>query len=438
MASHTPAQQNQTIDVAIIGGGASGMVAALEAKRVLLEQNNSSASVVIFERNDRMGKKLLTTGNGRCNLSNLDCSIDHFHGNDAQSIAPVLAIFTPHKVRALFEEIGLVCTVDEENRIYPASLHASSVLDTLRLALDEAAVTVNTGTKVSSVTHSGNVFELRTSDGALFTARTVIVATGGACAPGTGSDGNGYALLRSFSHTLIPPIPSIVQLTTDISFVKPLSGNKIRGTATLRSGGQPVRTESGEILFTDYGLSGPPILQLSGYVSRALHSAKGSTPPALQVEIDFLPNYTYDSLLQLFEHRRNAYAARCLEEFLTGIFHRRLAYGILKVAIGMSLSLSVSELTFDNCAAIARTCKECRINVTGTQSFAHAQTTAGGIPVSEFDLATMQSRLCKGLFASGEVLDIDGDCGGYNLHWAWASGCIAGAAAANFCCGEHS
>lgn len=437
MIEHTSALHNQTIDVAIIGGGAAGMIAALQAKKTLSEQCSTTSNVSVFERNDRIGKKLLTTGNGRCNLSNLDCTISHFHGSSAESISPILHIFTPQKIMSVFEEVGLVCTVDDEQKIYPASLHAASVLDTLRLALDESYITVLTGKKIVSITKSNNVFQLRTPEGTVFTTHTVIVATGGMCAPGTGSDGNGYTLLCSLGHTLIPPLPSIVQVTTETQFVKPLSGNKIRGTASLIIDGATVRTESGEILFTDYGLSGPPILQLSGHVSRALHSTSPTTNAAIQIQIDFLPDYTIESIANLLTRRREAYTHRKLEEFLTGFFHRRLAYGILKRATGKTLSLPVCELTDDDISTIARTSKECRIKVTGTQSFAYAQTTAGGIATAEFDLSTMQSRLCPGLYACGEILDIDGDCGGYNLHWAWASGYIAGASAAHFSIGEH-
>ncbi len=430
-----PAKHNATdhCEIAVIGGGASGMASALSAHGYFLDAAREPYSISLFERNARLGKKLLITGNGRCNLANLDEGLARFHGGDTRFAKYALSQFPPAKVVAFFKQMGVLCTVEEDQKIYPASLHASSILDALRLALDENKITLYRQTMIKELSKAGHQFILRSSDGKSYTASSVIIATGGMCAPATGSDGNGYKLLTAFAHELATPVPSIVQLTTHTGFVKPLSGNKIRGKASLYINGTLVRTENGEILFTDYGLSGPPVLQLSGYVSRALHDGKiRRQSPDISIALDFLPNHSLDEVTAILRDRRNAFPGRILEEYLTGLFQRRLAYGLIKSSIKKPLSTLVAKLTDDEIAALSQSCKALHIAVTGTQTFVHAQATAGGIKTSGFDALTMGSRNCPGLFACGEILDIDGDCGGFNLHWAWASGFLAGLSAAKY------
>ena len=421
---------NHHCDIAVIGGGASGMAAAWYAQRTGRLQQGPALNIALFERNDRLGKKLLSTGNGRCNLTNLDGSIGRFHGTDPSFARRALSRFPPSKVISLFEEVGLICTVEEDRKVFPASLHASAVLDALRCALDENDVQVHTAAKITAVAPDGNRFTLATAAGELFTASAVVIAAGGRCAPATGSDGNGYKLASAFSHQCTCTVPAIVQLTTDTTFVKPLAGHKIRGTATLHIGGKPVREEQGEILFTDYGLSGPPILQLSGYAARAFGTAGSpASIPGIRITLDFLPDYSLEETAALLTKRKNLFPGRKLEEYLTGLFQRRLGYALMKASLHKPLSGSVAGLSDDEIAALARACKELSVAVTGTMSFAHAQTTAGGLATSSFDPSTMESRNRRGLFACGELLDIDGDCGGFNLQWAWASGFLAGSSA---------
>jgi predicted Rossmann fold flavoprotein len=432
-----PAKQNITdhCDIAVIGGGASGMVSAICARKYLGDATREPCSISLFERNARLGKKLLVTGNGRCNLTNLDEELTRFHGGNAGFVKFALSQYPPAKVITFFEQMGVLCTIEEDQKIYPASLRASSVLDALRLALDENNISLYMQTMIKGLSKAGNQFILHSADGISYKASSVIIATGGMSAPATGSDGNGYRLLTAFAHELAEPVPSIVQIVTDTGFVKPLSGNKIRGTVSLYINGALVRTENGEILFTDYGLSGPPVLQLSGYVSRALDDDKKCGRSSdISILLDFLPNHSPDDVTAILRNRRNIFPGRNLEEYLTGLFQRRLAYGLMKSSIKKPLSAIVANLTDNEIAALAQSCKALRIRVTGTKSFAHAQATAGGIKTSGFDASTMGSRHCPGLFACGEILDIDGDCGGFNLHWAWASGFLAGSSAAKYVC----
>lgn len=423
-------------EIAIIGGGASGMAAALSAHEYFVQKGHREHSIALFERNDRFGKKLLATGNGRCNLTNLDKSLNRYHGCNIIFAQNALSLFSPERIIAIFKEMGVLCTVEEDQKVYPASLHASSVLDALRLALDENGIRQYTKTMIKSLSKVGNQFVLHASNGKAYTASTAIIATGGMCAPATGSDGNGYKLLTAFSHEIVEPVPSIVQLTTDTRFVKPLSGNKIHGSVSLYIDNQLIRKEGGEILFTDYGISGPPVLQLSGYVSRALHDGRNSGRlPKITVELDFLPGHTLDEVTTLLNKRKDAFCQRTLEEYLTGLFQRRLSYGLLKASIEKQLSAPVAQLTDKEIGSLARACKGLLVAVSGTMSFANAQTTAGGIRTSDFEASTMGSNKCGGLFACGEVLDIDGDCGGFNLQWAWASGFLAGSSAAAYLAG---
>lgn len=433
MLSGTDCTDNHVIDIAVIGGGASGMAAAIFAQRTFKETSQESGSVTVFERNDRVGKKLLMTGNGRCNLTNLDTDLYHYHGNDVRFAKGALFRYPPAKVMSFFEELGVVFTVEESQKVYPMSLSAASVLDSLRLSMNELGIQVKTGSQVIGINRDGNEFVISLADRSTFRALSVIVAAGGMCAPSTGSDGNGYKLLSAFAHRLLAPVPSIVQIKTDTKFCKPLSGNKILGSASLFISGRKVREEAGEILFTDYGLSGPPILQLSGYVSREMAGISGcGSESNIFISLDFLPDYSLDEVHTMMMMRKITFPDRKLEEYLTGLFHKRLALGILRKATDKPLSAVVATLSDKDIDTLASACKAMKIQVTGTMTFANAQTTAGGIDTSDFDPSTLASVKCPGLFACGEILDIDGDCGGFNLQWAWSSGFLSGSSAAQY------
>ncbi len=429
----------ELIDVAIIGGGASGMAAAIFAKRTFLHQNNRNSIVKIFEKNERVGKKLLMTGNGRCNLTNLDTDMTHFHGSDVRFSKGALLSYPPEKIMSFFEEIGLICTVEEDQKVYPLSLHAASVLDSLRLTLDELKIPIQSGSMIKSINKKGKLYELILTDNSKISAVSVVVATGGMCAPSTGSDGNGYGLFKDYFVRKITPLPSIVQLKTDTKFCKPLSGNKIFGKASLRIDGETIRFESGEILFTDYGLSGPPILQLSGYVSRALATVTNkASEKNIEIYLDFLPGFSEDKVLAMICARKKAFPERRIDEFLTGLFQKRLAIGLMREITDKPMTTYVNELSGVEMERLATKCKSMKIKVYGTMPFGNAQTTAGGLDTTYFDPSTLSLKSERGLYACGEILDIDGDCGGFNLQWAWASGFLAGSSAAEYVISEKN
>lgn len=359
-------------DVAVIGGGAAGLCAAIAASR-------EGAKTVLLEKLDRVGKKLLSTGNGRCNLSNRDLSLAHYRG---EKVFLQTVLEDSQEIERFFSGLGLLMR-EENGRIYPLSNHANSVLDCLRIGAERAGVFVETGQTVQRIIPLQQGFCL---EGSLpIQAARVVVATGGCAAPKLGSDGSGFALLRGVGHRVTSLTPALVQLCCCKEEMRGLKGVRAYAEATLWQGENLLYREYGEIQFTEYGLSGIPMFNVSSRVARA-------TLP-LRITLNFLVNQPpLDPNLPL-----------------TGAFHRPLADYLTRRGV------SGDNVSF---------------TVIGTRGWDQAQVTAGGAVLEEFDAATLESRMVSGLYACGEVLDVDGDCGGYNLHWAWASGLRAGRSAA--------
>ena len=407
---------NHTYDCLIVGGGASGLTAAICAKRAA-----PALRVAVFEGGARVGKKLLITGNGRCNLSNADLSLSRYHGSDLTAAGAVLSRLDGAATAAFFTSLGIPFKQDgDEGKLYPASLQAGSVVDTLRFECDRLGVETVLDRRVTALTGRGVAFA-----GGEAAATAVIVACGGRAAPHTGSDGSGYALLQGAGHTLTRLYPAIVPLRTETAPIRPVAKLRIEGVVTATAGGE-TRREAGEIHFAEYGLSGPPILQLSGFV--AAHEGA-------DLHLDLIPDRTEDWVLSWLRQRRPAAYGAAAENLFLGLLPKRFAQMILK-ACGVSPDDSASALSDGALAAIAHTAKVFALRATGTAPWAEAQVTAGGVPLSEFD-ADLMSKKRPGLFACGEVLDVTGDCGGFNLQWAWSSGFVAGTAAAAYAGGKR-
>ena len=386
--------------ILIIGGGASGMMAALTASQ--------AHEVVLLERQNRMGRKLLATGNGRCNLTNLNLSPDHYHGQAPDFCRFALESFSVEQTLDFFRSIGLVTTAEDSGRVYPYSDSANSVVDVLRLPLEHREnVTIVTGSEVQSISRKKGTFFAHTTEND-YVGDAVIVSTGGVAGGKLGGTDLGYKLLASFGHTRTKLYPSLVQLRTDTGLVRSLKG--VRCDALVRSDRGAHR---GEVQFTDYGVSGPVIFEMSREAREGTH-----------LTFDFLPDIPKEELEQMLFHRIRSMPKLKGEDLLTGIVHNRLGRTLLR-ACDCSLELCCESL-LDNVTQIAQTMKAFTLKVLGTMGMDNAQVTAGGIMTSEFRPDTLESRLCKGLYACGEVLDIDGDCGGYNLQWAWSSGHLAG------------
>lgn len=398
---------------AVIGGGAAGLMAANQAAR-------AGAHVVLLEGNDRVGKKLLTTGNGRCNLTNTGASPADYHGAPAL-VAAVLPQFDPLAAIAFFEAAGLACVVEDRGRVFPRCGQASAVLDVLRFLLDEAGVEVRCGAEVASLARTAGGFELTLADGARLAADRVVLASGGRAAPGTGSRGQGYALARSLGHTIVDPFPALVQLRLASPHLKALAGVRIVARVTVRVAGQPDASATDELLFADYGVSGPAVLAVSRVAAEALAHAKRAT-----LTVDLLPDLDADAVKRELESRVAAHPSRTLHSLLVGLVHKRLILPLLKDA-GLAPDLPAEALHTLGGAGILTAWS---FDVTATTGWTGAQVTAGGVATDEVDPFTLASTKAPGLYLAGEVLDVDGDSGGYNLQWAWASGFVAGRSAA--------
>lgn len=394
--------------VAVIGGGASGLMAAITAAE-------GGHSVVLLERQARAGRKLLSTGNGRCNLTNLNLGPENYHGAPAAFLRPALGAFPPEAALEFFHSLGLLTAAEPSGRVYPRSDQAGSVVDVLRFAAARGAE-VRTGAEVLALRRCGEGFALELADETL-TADRVLVCCGGLAGEKLGGSRSGYQLLASLGHRRTALRPALVQLRTGDALVRSLKGVRADAHVRLERRAALLAESTGEVQFTDYGLSGPAIFE----VSRAAATAEGEAV----VRLDLLREVPQDELEGLLERRAADFPGLTLENLLTGMLHNRLGRTVLRGA-GYSLDSPASDLNAADFRKIAAAVKCLVFPLTGTQGFDAAQVTAGGMDTEEFDPATLQSRLVPGLYAAGEVLDVDGDCGGYNLHWAWASGRLAG------------
>ena len=403
-------------DIAVIGGGASGMMAALSAA-----ETAPGLRIAVLERLSRVGKKLMATGNGRCNLTNTNASEKDYHGA-VFFMRPAMNAFPPRKVMERFMELGVYPNEEYGGRVYPLSDQASSVLDVLRSSMQEKGVEEICDFEVSAITRAKAGYRLSSKDGRQVIARRVICSAGGMTAPTLGGSSSGYKLLESCGHRSTPRFPALVQLKTDPALVKPLKGMKYTGDIDILVNGRLRRTESGEVLFTEYGLSGPAVMQVSRAASQALSQKK---PQSVEARLHLLP-LEYEETLSLLRRRRKLLARRPLENFLTGMVNKRIGQTIVKISTALPLTAESGTLTDEHLGALASMLTGWTIEITGTQTFEQAQVTAGGVMTQDIDPHTMESLLAPGLYITGEILDIDGDCGGFNLQWAWASGILAG------------
>lgn len=400
-------------DLIIVGGGASGLFAAINAKDLGLD-------VAIIESNDRVGKKILTTGNGRCNISNNTISFPFFnyHSENSGFFTKALSSLSVEDTKNIFLSLGLPIIELKNGKLYPKSLQASSVVDILRLALEDRSIPLYTECKVKSI-HKDKKFKLSTSneDKKLFTCNKLILACGGKSAVKTGSDGTGYNLAKSLGHSIINTIPGIVQLKLNSPYLKSISGVKFDGFATLLVDDKPIRKELGEILFTDYGISGPPILQLSGHVSKALLNNK-----KVEILVDMMPEEDYKEIENFIECHFGLLSHRPVIDSLIGVVNKKLIPTILKASNITNLHMPCYELTWEDKKNLINILKSWKFTCVDTNGFNQAQVTIGGINTKEVNSDTLESKLVKNLYFSGEILDVDGDCGGFNLQWAWSSG----------------
>ena len=394
--------------IGIIGAGASGMAAALAAAE------NPDVQVILMERQARVGKKLSATGNGRCNLTNLHAMEGGYHGDDAAFAADALRYFDVNATLEWFARLGLYTVVEDSGRVYPYSDQANSVVDVLRFALEKPNIRLLTGFEVQKVKRIDNGFRVESDEESVFCDK-LIVACGGLAGTKLGGSMSGYKLLRSFGHKCTKLRPTLVQLKSDWNGCVSLKGVRANCHAAIYHNERMHLESSGELQFTEHGLSGPVMFEISR------DACQGSGKWICR--LDFLPEKDEVWLRQELLRRKNTHWKA--EDLLTGILHNRLGR-VLTQAVGISGYVPIAQLDEDEVANVAHAVKHFEVNLTEPMGMDAAQVTAGGIVTNEFDPVTMESRIVPGLYACGEVLDIDGDCGGYNLQWAWSSGRLAG------------
>ncbi len=398
--------------ILIIGGGASGLMASIAAAR-------EGAEVTILEHMDRVGKKILSTGNGRCNMTNLSLRAEYYRCSQKQFPMKVLDRFSVWDTLSFFDEIGIV-TKNRNGYIYPNSEQASSVLDALRMEAGHAGVRTVVDCRIKRIKKDGLRKFLVETEGETYRGNRLILATGSKAAPVTGSDGSGYLYAGALGHHVIPPLPALVQLRCEGKFFKQLAGIRCEAVVKLKSDGKIIAADEGELQLTDYGISGIPTFQISRFASVALNNGR-----KVWAVIDYFPTKSMNETRQFLKQRVEHLSYRNSGDFLTGVLNKKLALVLLKLS-GIAAEEPVGRISPAALERLVNQIKQFEVPVTATNSFEQAQVCCGGVDTREVRPETMESRLVPGLYLVGELLDVDGICGGYNLQWAWSTGAIAG------------
>lgn len=397
-------------DLIIVGGCSAGIVAAINAKR-----RNPDMKIAILEKLPRIGKKLLATGNGKCNLTNETAVMHDYIGKDFASYA--FAKYSPETVKEFFASLGLLCYTDSCGRVYPESNTASSVVDALRFELERLNIDVFCDTPVTEIRHKSD-FVINGE----FVCKKLIIAAGGKSSPSQGSDGSGYALAKSLGHSITKLYPALVPLCASPEITKPMKGVRVRNVTLTLKGDKKIAQTSGEILFTDYGLSGIAAMELAAPAQKYIDDVKCNP----FTYIDFMPDMNYNELVDYLINLNKIKGLVNIDNLLTGFLPKAVGIAVCKACKLYKADKLISELSEKDMRKIAEKIKNFPLEVTGSKDFKDAQVTSGGIKTDEIGKKTMQSKICKNLYFAGEIIDVDGGCGGFNLQWAWASGMLAG------------
>lgn len=387
-------------NITIIGGGAGGMFCALALCA------GGAGNITILERGERLGRKLSATGNGQGNVTNLYCGIERYFTDDRAKVGRILSAFPPEKLTESLEKLGGLFAPDERGRVYPTGKQASAVTDLLRFALADRGVNVLTGVCVRDVKKTKEGFRLLTEDKKEYGTEIAVFATGGKAAKNFGTDGTGYELVKSLGHTVTPLYPALVQLKTDTTDIKSLKGIRADCAAYAFDGEKEIAHVRGDVIFTDYGISGNAVFFLSSYLTDAARPS---------VRLEFLPDTPKEKLVGIL--RKKSEKGEREDELLGCILNNQLGRAVLR--------RTRRETGGVPAEAVAARVKDFRLKVTGTLGFDYAQVTRGGIPMSEVT-EELESKKCGGAYLCGEILNVDGECGGYNLQWAFSSAvCVA-------------
>lgn len=409
--------------IVVIGGGASGFMAAITAAK-------AGASVTILEQNSKLGKKILSTGNGKCNLTNLNQQKECYRCSEPEFPYVALGQFTLEDTISFFHEIGIY-TKNKNGYLYPHSEQASSVVEVLEMEARRLKIKLKTNERVTRIeclvhsentdsttesSHSGNISErfLVHTKSWHYPCDNIIISCGSSASVIEGSNGSGYELAKELGHTIIKPLPALTGLKGVETYFSKWAGVRVEAKMSLSINGKDVISEKGELQLTDYGISGIPVFQISRYASRAIDEGKN-----VNVVVDFLPDMTMKECQKFFETRQNNRPNKSLKEQFVGVFPAKL----IEVFVGNTKGKTIKI------EEIVQKIKNFEIKIKDTLDLSHAQVCTGGVSCKEINAETMESKLVSGIYFCGEVLDVDGTCGGYNLQWAWSSGYVAGKSA---------
>ncbi len=398
--------QNRTSEIIIVGGGAAGLAAAVLCAR-------NGLDVTLLEQNDRLGKKILVSGNGKCNIGNRTISPKRFHSQNPAFVKKVLDGYDAKVIETFFHSIGLELVEGKEGKLFPMSMQAASVVELLEYAAQEAGVKIVCSCAVNRIDRVDNHFTLETSQGD-YKTKTLLLASGSVAAPKLGGSSSGYAFATRMGHTLVPRHPSLVQLVSEERWVKQCAGVKLPGVATLFANGVQITQKEGDLLFTPYGISGLAILDLSREVS--LHLAQFDY---CELSLDLMPRFSKEQLTNLLVGRVNAKSQKPLSLWLQGILHKKLVARILEVS--KVKAKTESELNRKEIGKLVYALKHLKLSIADTKGFEHAEVATGGVDTTEVDPETMMSKVVENLYFAGEILDVDGNRGGFNFHFAWIS-----------------
>ena len=401
-------------DVIIVGAGAAGMMAGISAAR-------HGASVLILEHMESAGKKILATGNGKCNFTNEKQGTLYYRGKNPAFVLPVFQQFGLEDTLELFQKLGIEPRSKRDGYYYPASGQASAIREVLLMECRYQKIRIAYNVGIRSIQKVENEFIFDTKQGE-FQSSTCIIATGGKTAKKTGSDGSGIPYIEGFGHKIIDIVPALVALQGKQSFLPEIAGIRAENRVEIYIENEKIAEETGELQLTEYGVSGIPVFQISRYASYALQEGK-----EVYILLDFLPWQTEAQTEKMLEERFVTYGnKKSAYEAMIGLFPNKLI-NVLLTQSGIVLDLSAKNCSREKIKELTKTVRHLRVDITGTKGFESAQVTAGGVDTEEINATTMESKLVSGLYFAGEVIDIDGMCGGYNLQWAWSSGWIAGA-----------
>ncbi len=395
------------VDMIVVGAGAAGLVASITAAR-------AGQSVTLLEQNSKIGKKILVSGNGKCNIDNRYISTNRFHSQNPDFIEEVLKGYDFEVVEKFFTSIGLELIEDKEGKMFPMSLQASSVVELLEYEAKRAGVQILCDCAVTSIDKHADTFSLETTQGTK-ACKKLLLASGSPAAPQLGGSNSGYAFATKMGHSLIPRHPSLVQLCSEEAWVKGCSGVKVAGLAQLYANGEYITEKKGDLLFTNYGISGLAILDLSREVSIRLAAFD-----YCELNLDLMPELSKEKITNLLFKRINEGSEKPLNLWLQGVMNKKLIPVILEQS--KCKAKLEKELNRKEVGKLVYTLKNLKLAINDTKGFKGAEVATGGINTTEVNPQTMESKLVSNLFFAGEILDVDGDRGGFNFHFAWVTG----------------